>query len=196
MTDQARVVPGSEIGSLLFRSKPGSSDRRKLLRQLASAGTPSNLVLLGEYLASDDARDGVAAVQSLQHIGTESAIATLVEGLSTARPLVGAYVARALISLGARSELPAILAYLRDGTGDNASNKQFVISAMRKMPHVSEVPVLSDALYDRHFGLRKSAARGLLAIRAEESAQALQAAADELGFWRGRQARRVLRALR
>lgn len=194
MNDEAMPAAESEIVWLLRSSTAGSKDRRNLLRQLGDVPTSATAGVLGEYLDSADARDGVAAVLALRRIGTASAIATLSTKLPTALPLVGAYIARALINLDARSELPAILAYLRDGTGDDAGNKQFVIDAMRKMPHVSEVPVLTTALSDRSPAVRKSAAITLGLIRAPESTASLRAAADELGFWNGRHARRALRA--
>jgi HEAT repeat protein len=161
----------------------------RLLWQLRA----SSIGLLREYLDSSDARDGVAAVQALERIGSEAAVAALVEGLRSASPLVAAYIARALIKLNARGELPAIIAFLHDRADElSGQDKQFVIGAMRKVPHVSAVPVLADSLRDRRRGVRKSAALTLLRIRAVESIEALQTAADELGFWKGRQARRAL----
>jgi hypothetical protein len=185
---------GSDIGLLLRGSKPGSRQRRKLLWNLTGAPAPTGTDLLRVYLDSSDARDGVAAVQALERIGTGEASSTLRDGLTTAPPLVASYIARVLLKRGARSELPAIIAVLHDRADElDTADKQFVIDAMRKAPHVSAVPVLAETLRDRHWGLRKSAARALLAIGAPESVAALQTAADELGFWKGRQARHALR---
>jgi hypothetical protein len=187
---------GVDIAAALSISAPGSRERGSLLLELGRA-TPPRVDLLGQYLNCSDARDGVAAVHALEQIGTEAAVATLAKSLRSAPPLVASYSARALANLNARSELPAIIACLQDRSDELGEHGvRFIIGAMKKLPHVSAVPVLASALRDRRRGVRKIAGLALLRINAPESTAALQVAADELRFSMGWQARRALRARR
>jgi HEAT repeat protein len=170
------------------------TERRALLRELQEIGTEASIPVLRENLRSHYDNVVMDAVRALGQLGTDDATDAIVECLEMEPGQRISLAALALRKLGSRRAVPAIIRCLETRSGEiRHSDKRTLIIALGKAPHVSEVPVLSAALKDRHYRMRHAAAWALAQIRAPESTGALEAAAADLSWLRGRSARRALR---
>ena len=134
----------------------------------------------------------VKLIGHVQAIGDEPAVSVLLTLLEADDLVVSRRAARALAELQAREAIPVLVRILQArGSVLPVGAQLTYIRALREMPHASAVGVLSDALYRK--GVQDKAARGLMEVRTPEATAALEAAAEELGWWRGRKVRRAIR---
>jgi HEAT repeat protein len=134
----------------------------------------------------------IKLIEHLQAIGDERAVFVLLRLLEARDLVVSRRAAQALTELRATAAIPVVIRILEDRGRNLPVNAQLTyIRALREMPHVSAIGVLSEALYRK--GVQDKAARGLTELRTQEATAALEAAAAKLGWWRGRRFRRAVR---
>lgn len=170
---------------------------RALVRRLRRVGTNRSVPVLLECAGSSDINLSLGAVLALARIGSDEAVDALIEclGMEAGPRLTTA--ARSLSRQRSRRAMPALRDCLESrGEVLRRGQRRILILALGGVPHVSAVPVLSEALSDRSHRMRNAAAWALAQIRAPESAAALEAAIAELSWLRAIPARRGLRALR
>jgi HEAT repeat protein len=188
------MTPEQKILAELQASGLGVRRRRALLAELGRVGSERSIDALRSNLGRRDLKTKVGAVLALQSLGTDDAVDALVEFL---RKQTGTPFALAVHSLGvadARRAIPGLIDILgqrRDEIGDG--DKRVVIQTLARMPHRSEVPVLSAMLVERSFFTRRVAAMALSRIRAPESQAALEDAAGSLSWLAGLPVRHELR---
>ena len=131
-------------------------------------------------------------IEDVQAIGDRDAVSILLRLLETSDVAVSTRAARALAELRATEAVPALIQILEvRGSKLSVVDQLIYIRALREMPHASAVGVLSEALYRK--GVQEKAARGLAELRTPEATAALEFAANQLGWWRGRRVRRAIR---
>jgi HEAT repeat protein len=143
--------------------------------------------------ASPDRRIRVASVLALKRLGSEAAVDPLIESLESPDPITVAFAARALVAMGARRAVPALVSRLEHDDEANGSARNSLTWALFQLPHPSAIPVLAVTLRDSRWGPRRIAAHALVAIGTTEARIALESAARELSWWRGLFARHALR---
>jgi len=162
--------------------------------RLRAVGTGASVSVLRDRIVSSlDQRIRVGAVQTLRRIGGEAAVSALIESLESPDPIVVAFAARALVAMGARRAVPALVLRLEHDDEAKGSARSALTWALFRLPHPSAIPVLAVTLRDSRWGPRRLAAHGLVAIGTPEARIALESAARELSWWRGLFARHALR---
>ena len=183
-----------EIIAALQADALSVKQRRRLLRELAQHRRRRSLEVLREHLASENDRIADAALWALHERATEGSVDAIIEALSMPpgpRFTLAVYV---LGEARVRRAIPALVDCLeRRGEALDEGDRRMVVLTFQRLPHRSEVPVLSRELRTGGPRLRKAAALSLMRIRAPESRAALETAADELSWLRGRSVRRALR---
>lgn len=178
----------------LQTESPSVRQRRALLSELRRVGTEVSIGALRHAVRSTDAQSRVRAVFALAHIGTDEAVDALAECLSMEPGPHLTFAADSLGKLGARRSIPALVHCLEARGADlDQSDKRVIIHALARMPHRSEVPVLSAVLRERNRATRRVAAEALAKIRAPEGTAALEDAAETLSWLQGASVRRALR---
>lgn len=182
-------------GQLLDELRLGGSanDQRRLLLKLYPVASDRSVPVLRGFLLADDDGPRVAAIHTLSSVGTEAAVSALAEALDQQTNLGITFTARELAKLKARSAIPALADCLqrrKDELGVGA--KLWIIRALTVMPHRSEVPALAAVLNDSNRRVRRAAAGALARLDMPEAEAALQDAARQLSWFRGRPARRAL----
>jgi HEAT repeat protein len=149
---------------------------------------------LREIMLGGDINPAGDAARSLAHIGTDDAVAALIECLEVGRGPAFTLACVGLRKLRSREAVPAIICCLETRSEElRAGQKRILILALGRMPQVSEVPVLAAALTDRRYRTRNAAAWALAQIRAPESRAALETVATEMSWFRALPIRRGLR---
>jgi HEAT repeat protein len=134
----------------------------------------------------------VKLIKHVQAMGDEHAVSVLLALLEVSNLRVSRHAARSLAELQARDAIPVLIRILEVRGRDLPVGAQLTyIRALREMPHASAVGVLSDALYRK--GVQEKAAYGLAELRTPEATEALETAAEKLGWWSGRSVRRAIR---
>jgi HEAT repeat protein len=186
-----------EIVTALNDKPVDVNEQLRLIIELQKVGTELSIDALRDGLRSPHRRHCVGAQYALANIGSEKAIAALIESLQTAESVCVSFIARSLVKLRARDAVPALIGCLQDRRELlDGSAKRSVIRALACMPHRSAVPVLAASLRERDRHTRKAAAWALVRTRAPESTVALESAVAELPWIRGRGVRQALRAKR
>jgi HEAT repeat protein len=181
-----------------LRSEPSSVKRRReLVRDLGRSPTSRSLDVLRENALSSDHKVSVGALFGLRRLGTEEAWDVVIECLAIA-PVRHLWLAIDMLGkAGIRSAIPALIQCLdRRREELRRGDRRLIVLAFIRMPHRSEVPVLERTLREPGYRLRDSAAVALAQIRAPESRAALEVAAREFSWLRGRTVRRALRQRR
>jgi HEAT repeat protein len=169
--------------------------RRALVKELRRLGTDASVEVLRETLRCDELNVVVDAVNALARIRSNSAVEALIECLTLQPDSRLTLAAVSLRRLRSRRAVPALIACLQSrGKELRLGQRRLLILALGEMPHVSEVPVLADALTDRSYRTRNAAAWALAQVRAPESSVALEEAANQLSWVRALPIRRGLRA--
>ncbi len=187
----------AEIIAALQSNAVSLKQRRKLLWDLGARPTARSLEVLRENLCSSDARVSVGALLALRRLGSEEAWDAVIECLAMDRsPRLGLAVDM-LGKENARKAIPALVECLERRRNElRRGDRRLVAMAFIRMPHRSEVPALARTLRERRPRLRKSAALALMQIRAPESLAALETAASEFSWLRGRTIRHAVRQRR
>ena len=167
--------------------------RRRLLSELRRVGGGRSVEALRANLYHPDLKSKTGSVLALCEIRTDGAVDALSEFV---RVQNGPPFALAVHSLGvahAQRAMPELIEILeRRGRELSQGDKRVVIQALARMPHRSEVPVLSAMLTERSFLTRRVAAMALSSIRAPESRAALREAAKSLSWLAGLPVRREI----
>jgi len=173
-----------------------------LVRQIKALGLERSndelsVATLRDDLRSSNANVAVSAVLGLTRIGTDQAVEALIDCLEMKPGPALTMAASSLRKLRSRRAVPSLIRCLETRDDElRDGQKRLLILALGEMPHVSEVPVLSAALRHRSYRMRSAAARALAQIRAPESSTALEAASNELSWFRALPVRRGLRVRR
>jgi HEAT repeat protein len=170
--------------------------RRALLSKLIAAGTERSVPALRVHLRSPDLQCQVRAVFALAHVGSDAAIAALVECLAMETGPRFTFAVRELGRRGGGLATRDLVMTLEGRAHElNNGDKRVIIAALSRAPHRSEVPVLARMLRERNGRTRRAAATVLEEIRAPESRAALLEARNSLSWLRGLPARRALARL-
>jgi HEAT repeat protein len=181
----------------LHAASPASRRWLKLMIELQRVSPDIGMEALRASLHSGDRRSCAGAQQVLVGLGSEEAAAALAESLQSADSVAVAGAARLLSRMRAHSAIPALIRCLEGGEHElDQTAKRSVTRALGAMPHRDEVPVLAKLLRDPNRRTRTAAARAIAQIRAPEAQTALESAASELSWFRGRSVRRALHAVR
>jgi HEAT repeat protein len=187
----------AEIIAALQTDDLSIKQRRKLVSDLRTVSSDRSLAVFKEHLASADDQLAVRALLGLEHLGTDAATDAIIDSLWMDRGPRFTFAVRALRRGGVRRAVPALVDCLERRHDElNRSDRRIVVLGFAEMPHRSEVPVLERMLRECGGGLRHAAALALSRIRTPESLAALEAAADEFSWFRGRAIRRALRERR
>lgn len=171
-------------------------EQRRRVARLGGRGSDRDLPALLAGLHSPDRRIGVLAAISLGRVATARAAQALTENLCVCEDAgVVAVSARGLARLGEVGAVPSIEAVLM-ARGADTAGKQALVATLGGFAQRSSVAALSARLDDPDARTRKLTARALRRINYPESRRALEHAAGELSWWRGRWARRALSSMR
>ena len=187
----------NDIVDALRVTPPGSWRWLKLMTELQHVSPPIGMETLRASLDSANRKSCAGAQQVLIRLGSEEAIAMLVESLQTADSVAVGNASRLLAGIQARSAISSLITCL-DTRGNELDNtaQQWIARALGLMPHRDAIPVLAKLLRASSRRTRRTAAWAIAQIRAPESQVALESAADELPWFRGRAVRRALEAVR
>ncbi len=195
-SDQLRYRREDEIIAALQTEDLGIKQRRKLVSELRTVSSARSLEVLRENLDSSDNQLAVRALLGLEHLATEGAIDAIIECLWMEPGPRFTFAVRALMRGRVRRAIPNLVECLERRSELDRGDRRIIVLAFAEMPHRSEVPVLERMLRERGRSLRYAAAAALTRIRAPESLAALETAADELSWLRGRTVRCALRVRR
>jgi HEAT repeat protein len=194
VSDTADEARETQVIADLQSDDLSPDEQSALVKELRRIGTQASIDVLCAVLRSSDINLTVDAVYALARIGTDEAVDALTDCLELDPGPRLTLAASSLRKLRARRAVPAILRCLKTRSDQlRPGQKRILILALGETPHVSAVPVLSEALRARNYRMRNAAAWSLAQIRAPESTAALEAAAQELSWVRAFPARRGLR---
>jgi len=197
--DKREIAVASESEVLArLASDPSPAECRRLSHRLWEVATEASLDALPSLLRSPDRNVRARSDLMLRRrrFSSEQVAGILVEALDSSYSDVVEGAAYSLAKRGIRSAVPELVRRLEADDGTLApSAVTMLVKALSDLPHRLSIPVLASQLRSPRSSAktRRWAAVGLARIRAPESRAALQSAAADMGWWRGRHARRALR---
>jgi HEAT repeat protein len=186
-------MQADDILEALSTVSPASRRWFKLMFELQNVSAKIGMDVLRDDLRSTNRKACAGAQQVLVSLGTQEAIDALAESLDWADSVAVCNASRLLARMQARSAVPSLIACLGTRRDElNGTAKQWLSRTLGLMPHRDAVPVLAETLLDPSSHTRTAAAGALARIRAPESRIALEGAANQLSWFRGRAVRRAL----
>jgi HEAT repeat protein len=194
---KAEIDSASEDVVLARLAEPGltTKEHRRVTLRLCNVATPASMPMLRELLVCSDAPARLRAVLILAGWENDEATEALISALQSPHSDVVGSAAMKVVKRDARHAVPELVEVLETrGPMLAKGDRRMVVRALALMPHRSAVPALDGALRSPRAdqSTRKWAARGLAATCSPDSRAALESAARELGWWRGRWARKML----
>jgi len=168
----------------------------RVLGQFKGQPTAAAVPVLGEVLRVDDPHVQSRALHLLAKVPGVAAGEAIASVLKEADSRSVALAAAKLGWRRARHVLPALIECVEQQGSSLGAARAAVLVAIASLADARAQDVLSTALTDQNRDVRRSSARALKKIRTHKSREALEQAAQELSWCRGRYARRALRDLR
>jgi HEAT repeat protein len=186
--------PGGEkeTQAIAALANPALSERRHLdaVSTLMTYGTDQSVGSLREALAwTDHMRVRHAAVMALGRIGSPSAVDAIIASLAFCDAISASRAARVLRVRNERRAVPALVAgVVERGEELGAGASETILRQLCFMPSPETVEVVAPLLCHRNRKIRRQAADAIGAVGGTAALAALEAAAADLGWLRGRRA--------
>jgi len=179
-------------------SELGSKEQRSVVERLAAlGGTDADIPLLAGALRSSERYVRLGAVRALGRIGTVRAADLLQANLPDADPPIVAHSVVELMRLEDKRAVPVVQRMLteRGDDADDPVREGSLVAFLVRFADRSSTDLLAARLNDAAAKVRRLAPIGLGRIGSADARSALEVAAGDLGWWRGRWARKALRRL-